>query len=508
MGQGRGDIARSGIGGGQRRAGTDWRSIVAVVLRSISQSFRTLRSNDGPAKSPIPMASSPRSLIPHRPRPAGAPRSSVKRAPAWLMLVVVALFAFSPAADAAPGQTDPTQARAQREEIRRQKAALAAEIDTAKATDAELAAALNTIDANVYAQEARVTDARNAVADAERRIAELQSEIDLNQGAVDELNTKLRDQAVERYVNPGGRVDSASFLESNDFDEAENRRVLADAAGGNSRDTVDEIRATRVRLADLQRETEIARAEADTQRQAEQSSLDQLNVARAEQARVKAEWDTRIAGMQDNHNHLEGEEDELSAIIEKAEAEQRAREEAARQAQAAAQAKAEADAARARQLAAAPAASSSSSSPAASTSGSGSSGTSTPDAPSTVTKPVGSGGMIWPIAGRVSQEFHSGHAGMDIFAPSGTPIYAAKGGTVISAGWNNGGYGNLVIVSHGDGLTTAYAHMSQVIASVGQDVGAGTLLGLEGSTGNSTGPHLHFETRVGGSAVNPRQFLG
>ena len=97
---------------------------------------------------------------------------------------------------------------------------------------------------------------------------------------------------------------------------------------------------------------------------------------------------------------------------------------------------------------------------------------------------------------------------MDIFAPSGTPIYAAKGGTVISAGWNNGGYGNLVIVSHGDGLTTAYAHMSQVIASVGQDVGAGTLLGLEGSTGNSTGPHLHFETRVGGTAVNPRQFLG
>jgi murein DD-endopeptidase MepM/ murein hydrolase activator NlpD len=124
-----------------------------------------------------------------------------------------------------------------------------------------------------------------------------------------------------------------------------------------------------------------------------------------------------------------------------------------------------------------------------------------------VTKPVSSGGMIWPMAGRVSQEFHGGHAGMDIFAPSGTPIYAAKGGTVISAGFNSGGYGNLVLVAHGDGLVTAYAHMSQIIASEGQQVGQGTILGLEGSTGRSTGPHLHFETRLNGSAVNPRQFL-
>jgi murein DD-endopeptidase MepM/ murein hydrolase activator NlpD len=419
------------------------------------------------------------------------------------MLAVLSVFVLSPAASAAPSQTDPGQARIQREEIRRQKAALAAEIDTAEATDAELAAALNTIDANVYAQEAVVADARNAVADAERRIVELQTQMDQSQVEVDTLNAKLRDQAVERYVNPEGRVDTATFLQSTDFDEAENRRVLADAAGGNSRDTVDQIRATRVRLADLQRETEAARAEADAKRQVEQTGLDELNAARAEQARVKAEWDTRIAGMQDDHSHLAGEEADLSAIIEKAEAEQRAREEAARKAQE----QAAADAARARQLAAAapaPARSSSSSSSAPTTSSSGGGATT---APTTISGPVSVGGMIWPIAGRVSQEFHGGHAGMDIFAPMGTPIYAAKGGTVISAGWNNGGYGNLVLVSHGDGLVTAYAHMSQVIAVQGQSVGAGTILGLEGSTGNSTGPHLHFEVRVNGSAVNPRNYL-
>lgn len=412
------------------------------------------------------------------------------------MLAVLVVFAFSPAASGAPAQTDPTQARIQREEIRRQKAALAAEIDTAKATDAELAAALNTIDANVYAQEAIVADARNAVADAERRITELQAEMDASQAEVDQLNTKLRDQAVERYVNPEGRVDTADFLQSNDFDEAESRRVLADAAGGNSRDTVDQIRATRVRLEDLQRETEAARAEADAKRQIEQAGLDELNTARAEQARVKAEWDTRIAGMQDDHNHLAGEEADLSAIIEKAEAEQRAREEAARKARE----QAAADAARAQQLA------QSSSPTSGGGGGSGPTGTA-PSVPTVVTGPVSGGGMIWPIAGRVSQEFHAGHAGMDIFAPMGTPIYAAAGGTVISAGWNNGGYGNLVLVSHGNGLVTAYAHMSQVIAVEGQQVGQGTLLGLEGSTGNSTGPHLHFETRLNGTAVNPRNYL-
>jgi murein DD-endopeptidase MepM/ murein hydrolase activator NlpD len=420
----------------------------------------------------------------------------MRQLPAWLMLAILSLFAFSPAAGGAPSQTDPNQARAQREEIRRQKAALAAEIDTAQATDAELAAALNTIDANVYAQEAIVTDARNAVEDAERRIAELQVEIEQSNAEVDALSTKLRDQAVERYVNPDGRVDTVDLLQSSDFDEAENRRVLADAAGGNSRDTVDQIRATRVRLADLQRESEAARAEADAKRQVEQASLDELNSARAEQARVKAEWDTRIANMQDDHSHLAGEEADLSAIIEKAEAEQRARDEAARQARE----KAAADAARAQQLAA-PAGSPRSG---PSTSPSGPTG---PSAPTVVERPVSTSGMIWPIAGRVSQEFHGGHAGMDIFAPLGTPIYSALGGTVISAGFNNGGYGNLVIVSHGNGFTTAYAHMDQIIASVGQEVGAGTLLGLEGSTGRSTGPHLHFETRVNGTAVNPRNYL-
>jgi murein DD-endopeptidase MepM/ murein hydrolase activator NlpD len=98
------------------------------------------------------------------------------------------------------------------------------------------------------------------------------------------------------------------------------------------------------------------------------------------------------------------------------------------------------------------------------------------------------------------------HEGIDIAASSGTPIHAAAAGTVIHAGWL-GGYGNLVVVDHGDGLSTAYAHASAILVGLGQRVSQGETLSLVGSTGNSSGPHLHFEVRVNGSAVDPLFYL-
>jgi murein DD-endopeptidase MepM/ murein hydrolase activator NlpD len=95
------------------------------------------------------------------------------------------------------------------------------------------------------------------------------------------------------------------------------------------------------------------------------------------------------------------------------------------------------------------------------------------------------------------------HEGVDFPVPAGTPIRAAGRGTVIFAGWNSGGYGNFVIVKHRLGWDTRYAHMSRVVAYVGEPVSGGTLLGYVGSTGYSTGPHLHFETRLNGVAMNP-----
>jgi murein DD-endopeptidase MepM/ murein hydrolase activator NlpD len=132
--------------------------------------------------------------------------------------------------------------------------------------------------------------------------------------------------------------------------------------------------------------------------------------------------------------------------------------------------------------------------------GAGSSGTGAPS----------SSGFIWPVNGAVVSGFGMRwgrmHEGIDIAASSGTPIWAAAGGTVIHAGWL-GGYGNLVVVDHGNGLATAYAHASAILVAVGQQVSQGETVSLVGSTGNSSGPHLHFEVRVNGVAVDPLLYL-
>ena len=98
------------------------------------------------------------------------------------------------------------------------------------------------------------------------------------------------------------------------------------------------------------------------------------------------------------------------------------------------------------------------------------------------------------------------HPGIDIGAEMGAPIHAAASGRVILAGYS-GGYGNLIVIDHGNGLATAYAHQSRLGASVGQEVSQGDVIGYVGSTGFSTGPHLHFEVRVNGLPVDPMGYL-
>ena len=124
---------------------------------------------------------------------------------------------------------------------------------------------------------------------------------------------------------------------------------------------------------------------------------------------------------------------------------------------------------------------------------------------------VGTGFMIWPTGGgyRVSRGFTpGGHKGIDIAAATGTDIYAADGGKVVTALYTNVGYGVYIIVDHMNGIQTLYAHCSALLVEVGDYVSQGQLIGLMGSTGNSTGPHLHFEVRVGGVQEDPAPWIG
>jgi murein DD-endopeptidase MepM/ murein hydrolase activator NlpD len=125
-------------------------------------------------------------------------------------------------------------------------------------------------------------------------------------------------------------------------------------------------------------------------------------------------------------------------------------------------------------------------------------------------RPSSGGAFSWPVAGTVTSPFGARwgrmHEGIDIAAASGRPIVAANAGRVIYAGWMSG-YGNLVVIDHGGGIATAYAHQSAIASAVGQTVGRGQTIGYVGSTGNSTGPHLHFEVRSAGSPVDPFGYL-
>lgn len=108
-----------------------------------------------------------------------------------------------------------------------------------------------------------------------------------------------------------------------------------------------------------------------------------------------------------------------------------------------------------------------------------------------------------PVAGGVvSQGYHNGHIGLDLAVPTGTPVKATMDGKVIYAGWNNQGYGNLVIIQNGE-YKTYYAHLSSIPVAVGATVTSGSTIGLSGNTGNSTGPHLHYEIRRNNVAINP-----
>ncbi len=128
----------------------------------------------------------------------------------------------------------------------------------------------------------------------------------------------------------------------------------------------------------------------------------------------------------------------------------------------------------------------------------------TPDAG--VVSAVGS--FVWPASGTLSQSYRFYHKAIDIATSHGNPILAADGGTITVSGWpDNSGYGNRVIIDHGNGYSSLYAHMSRVAVVAGQSVNRGDVIGYVGSTGRSTGPHLHFEIRAGGGLQNPLNYL-
>lgn len=376
-----------------------------------------------------------------------------------LVLVVLALLG----GQVAPAGADP---RAERQRARERKAQLAKQLDGLRASEEELNNAIRALDDQMLAQAAEVDGARQAVAAAESEVAAAERELAETGQRIDGLTEAVVQRAVESFIRPAGDP-VEDMVESRDITEAARKRALLAQVAARDDDVIDQLNAAREDFELRRAQADAARVKADERRVETEARLAELATTREEKGRLVGDLQTRAAEVSAEIDAQARSEAQLTRIIQEAEA------------------RAAAEARRRRAA-------------------SGGIVGVTSDGR------VGGGGCIWPTRGTVTSGFGNRwgrlHAGVDIAAPTGTPIWAAKAGTVIFAGQQSG-YGNVVILSHGGGLTTLYAHQSQLHASEGQQVAQGDTIGAVGNTGRSTGPHLHFETRYGGSPRDPRGCL-
>ncbi len=394
------------------------------------------------------------------------------------------------------------QLRSDRDAVRADRARAAADLDPLLSANEQIEEALRVLTEDLASRQAELDATRFQLERARIEVIAAQDEVVLEQQRIADLRLQLQRQAITAYVQPRGTGDEDVFRAS-DLNEGERRRALVSAVQTSQADILDDLR-----VAEANRELAVARAE-NAQRNIEsrelqaQRQVTQVDGAIANQQRLEAILVERIAEFQEEVDLLAVDEANLQAeitglIIEEeqraaaireaariqAERERVAREEEQRrQAQIAAAVRGEASAVEAP--------------------------VSRADA-ALVGAPSGQG-LTWPVNGTVTSNFGPRwgrqHNGIDIAANTGTTVASAGSGTVIAAGFS-GGFGQRVLIQHSGGLVTLYAHLSSINVSTGQSVSSGTSIGAVGCTGSCTGPHLHFETRVGGTAYDPRSYLG
>lgn len=372
------------------------------------------------------------------------------------LTAVVALLVLGLATPAEARESVATM-REKREAARQKRARLASELNHLRASDAQLTKAVKTLDQQVAAQQAGADAARQAVQAALAAVAESEARIKATETEMTTMRNAVINRAVSVYVRPKDNA-MAGVIGARDLGEASRRSSLLAQVTNKDRDVLDRLRSLREDLGDEQVKAAAARDVAAERRQAVLARLSELQKARKEKQRLSAALDARIRQYQAEADAVAAQESGLTALIQTR------------------------TQARASRSAADPG----------------------------LDGRISGAGMVWPLRGTVTSPFGPRwgrlHAGLDISGGTGTPIRAAKAGQVIFAG-SMSGYGNCVIIDHGGGLTTLYAHQSRLGTSDGADVGQGDVIGYVGSTGHSTGPHLHFETRAGGSPQNPRRYL-
>lgn len=391
---------------------------------------------------------------------------------------------------------DPGAEQREREQARDRKAALDGELDELKLSDTALKAELSQIDARLRDQEAKTVQARANRDAAEAELVALGGQLLLAEEHAKAARDLAAQRAVAAYMRPD-RETATQLLAAENPQSLGEMHLLITHVAEYDHSVMAQRDAAESDLRTKKLQAEDARARSiEYARQAEEG-LAEIEALRDRRGRVQQELEKRIAELRAEADALGAQEARLTALI----------------------AQREAEAARAATTTTTSAPTTTTTTTAAPPPPGGGSTTSTAKPPTTTAPPAPTttmpGGpprdsLSWPVGGPVTSPFGprwgTMHRGIDIGAGEGTPIRAADDGVVFFSG-EMGGYGLVVLIDHGGGVVTLYAHMSQLGASNGQRVGRGAPIGAVGSTGHSTGPHLHFEVRIGGVAVDPMPYL-
>ncbi len=395
------------------------------------------------------------------------------------LLLVGSAAALMAAAALAQSDERIENIRQQREQLARDAADVASQVDALIADDEALVAAFEELDDYIRLQETRIAAAEAAIVAAEAEAEAARAEAAWLVEEIETIRERLRQRAIDAYVQPP--VDVVEQLSHSTLNDSAVRLFLLDLAIGNELEIADELRTAEAQL-EVVRRRALERAEdADRERQAQQQRLADLEEARAAAVELRLEiqsrideWDLASAEIEQSDKDMEREIFRIEEEIRRKEAERRRHEEEARR-------RAIEEERRAHEAEHGP--------------------FELVAWPADGEKTSGFGPRVHPIFGTVRS-----HNGVDLDGNTGDRVRAARSGEVILAG-ERGGFGNTIVIYHGLGYSTLYGHLSRVEVSVGQNVASGDRIGAVGSTGWSTGPHLHFELRIDGKAVDPTPYL-
>ena len=383
-------------------------------------------------------------------------------------------------AAAALGQTDGRieDLRQQREQMARDAADVASQVDALIADDEALVGALQEMDDYVDLQQTRIKAAEAAITAAEAEAAAARAEADWFIDEIEIIRERLRQRAIQAYVQP-----PVDFVEqfSTSLNESAVKLFLLDLAIGNELEITDELRTAEAQLEVVRRRALERAQDADAERLAQQQRLADLEEARGAALELRLEIQSRIDEWDFVSADIEQADKEMEQEINRIEEEIRRREEERRRQEEEERRRAIEEERRRHEAENGP--------------------FELVAWPADGDKTSGFGPRVHPIFGSVRQ-----HNGIDLDGDTGDRVRAARSGEVILAG-EKGGFGNTIVIYHGLGYSTLYAHLSRIEVSVGQNVASGDRIGAIGSTGWSTGPHLHFELRIDGRAVDPTPYL-